>query len=193
MQEIAFDNELLSGLKRSERSAFNSIYEKYSSVLYKTSFKRIPDSDLCNDIIHDIFLALWENREKSNIINLKAYLFQSLRYLIIDHIQRKGKTEKLFQNYLYFLQKDYIGTDHTIRSTLLEQLIDEEVKRLPEKMRMVYLMSRQQHLSHEEIAGKLGISKDTVRAHIKQALRRLRIRLGMILFLLILITVSLFG
>lgn len=189
-QDLSIDMELLSGLKRSERTAFNAIYEKYSAILYKTSFKRLADSDVCNDIIHDIFLSLWENREKANINNLKAYLFQSLRYVIIDHISKKSKTEKLLENYLYLLQKDYIGTDHQVRSTLLEQLINEEVRRLPEKMRLVYLMSREQHLSHEEIAAKMGITTDTVRSHIKQALRRLRIHLGVTLLLLILITLS---
>ncbi|WP_104385444.1 RNA polymerase sigma factor [Sphingobacterium sp. HMA12] len=184
MLDIDIDLKLLSRLQQSDQKAFDRIYIKYSSILYRTCIQRLADSEICNDIIHDIFLSLWENRDKSDIKNLKAYLFQALRFKIIDYIEKKSKTESVLQGYLYQLQKDYIGTDDTIRTKLLQDLIQEEVDKFPNKMRLVYLMSRHENLSYAEIAQKLGISELTVRAHIKHALKRLRIKLSFFIFFL---------
>lgn len=186
------DLNLLSRLRQSDQKAFDSIYSKYSLPLYRTCVKRLLDTELCNDIVHDIFLALWENRDKSTIQNLKAYLFQALRFKIIDHIQKKGRKESLLTGYVHQLQKDYIGTDHAVRTKLMQELIDQEVKKFPQKMRMVYLMSREDNLSYAEIARKMDISEQTVRTHIKHALRRLRIRITFFIFILFFFTLYLF-
>lgn len=182
--EHDIDRILVDRLKQSDRKSFEQIYEKYAVQLYSVCYRRIQDVEISNDIIHDILLSLWENRNGKDIKNLRAYLFQALRYKIIDTIQQRSKTHKLYESYLVNLQKDYIDTDHALRTKLFQELIKAEIDRLPRKMKEVFLLSREDNLTHEQIAQKLGISEQTVRSHIKHALRRLRVKLSFVIFLL---------
>ncbi len=186
--ELDIDFQLIERLRKSDRQSFNLIYDKYCSQLLKACLRRIPDKDVCNDIINDLFLTLWENREKASVQNLKAYLFQSLRFKIIDYIRHKSKSEDLFQDYLYQLQREFIGTDYEVRTKLLQEVIQKEIDSFPIKMKQVFIMSRHEYLSHSEIANKLGISEQTVRSHMKHALKRLRLRLSLIIIFLFLFT-----
>lgn len=182
--ENDIDRILVDRLKQSDRKSFEQIYEKYAVQLYSVCYRRIQDIEISNDIIHDILLSLWENRNRKDINNLRAYLFQALRYKIIDTFQQRSKTHKLYESYLVNLQKDYIGTDHALRTKLFQELIKAEIDRLPRKMKEVFLLSREQNLTYEQIAQKLGISEQTVRSHMKHALRRLRVKLSFVIFLL---------
>lgn len=182
--ENDIDRILVDRLKQSDRKSFEQIYEKYAVQLYSVCYRRIQDIEISNDIIHDILLSLWENRNRKDINNLRAYLFQALRYKIIDTFQQRSKTHKLYESYLVNLQQNYIGTDHALRTKLFQELIKAEIDRLPRKMKEVFLLSREQNLTYEQIAQKLGISEQTVRSHMKHALRRLRVKLSFVIFLL---------
>ncbi|WP_233260621.1 sigma-70 family RNA polymerase sigma factor [Pedobacter sp. HMWF019] len=82
--------------------------------------------------------------------------------------------------------QDWEGTtDYPIREKQLQFVIDREIAGLPEKMREVFLMSRVSNLSHKEIAAQLGISEQTVSTQIKRALKILRSRLGLMLYLVL--------
>ncbi|WP_160366786.1 RNA polymerase sigma factor [Sphingobacteruim zhuxiongii] len=182
--ENDIDRILVDRLKQSDRKSFEQIYEKYAVQLYSVCYRRIQDIEISNDIIHDILLSLWENRNRKDINNLRAYLFQALRYKIIDTFQQRSKTHKLYESYLVNLQQNYIGTDHALRTKLFQELIKAEIDRLPRKMKEVFLLSREQNLTYEQIAQKLGISEQTVRSHMKHALRRLSVKLSFVIFLL---------
>jgi RNA polymerase sigma factor (sigma-70 family) len=77
----------------------------------------------------------------------------------------------------------HLFTDYKVRESELALIIEREVAALPQKMPEVFLMSRNDHLSHKEIADKLGISETTVSRQISNALKILRTRLGLILYI----------
>jgi RNA polymerase sigma-70 factor (ECF subfamily) len=61
-------------------------------------------------------------------------------------------------------------------------MIEEEIERLPPRMKEVFNMSRKLHMSYKEIAATLGISEETVKSQVKRALAILRPRLQNIFF-----------
>ncbi len=76
-------------------------------------------------------------------------------------------------------------TDHLVREKQMKAIIEREISKLPKKMRIVFELSRNEHLSHKEIAETLNLSEQTVTDQIKKALKILRTRMGMCFFLVL--------
>jgi len=153
-----FDKELLDGLKQNDVSAFNTIYLHYSKSLYIYLLHKLKDPELCNDVLQDIFVAVWEKRDELVIaISIKAYLYQAARFKIIDIYRRDVK----YQKYLAELA-GYIILD----PSAITDRIDN---------RKIFILSRFEHQSNRDIASKKNLSQQTVKNQISKALRILRI------------------
>ena len=80
------DTSLLSAIQKGDRSAFDVLFQKYYSVLctYCYRFVRLEDAE---EIVQDVMLWLWENRERPVIeYSLKQYLFKAVYHLSLIHI-----------------------------------------------------------------------------------------------------------
>ncbi len=168
----------LSALLPTDDQAFAEVYDRYFGVIYLFVRKMLQDEDLAEDMTQEIFLALYENRTSSGIRSLRAYLYQSARYALIDH----GRHQKSRVNYRIGL-KEYVdkgewSTEETIIQRDLERQIEKEIQNLPEKMRAVFELSRKHYLSNKDIATTLGLSEGTVRQQIHNAILRLRTRIA---------------
>lgn len=164
----------LSALLPTDDQAFAEVYDRYFGIIYLFLRKMLQDEDLAEDMTQEIFLALYENRTSSGIRSLRAYLYQSARYALIDY----GRRQKSRTNYMIGL-KEYVekgewSTEETIIQRDLERQIEKEIQNLPEKMRTVFELSRKHYLSNKDIAATLGLSEGTVRQQIHNAIVRLR-------------------
>lgn len=171
------EHELLQQLKKGNEAALDFIYRHYWEGLFFYSYHLLKDKQACEDLIQDIFVRLWANREQLDIqLSLRSYLYASCRYAlykvirtgrvredIFDAIYERLHTESPYENVEY---KDLVERINTI------------VSALPPKCRDVYELSRNQHLSHREIAERLNISVKTVENHITKALKELKGALG---------------
>lgn len=181
------DEALIPLLQKGDVQAFSEIYDRYKGLLYLHAFRRLNDSSEAEDLIHDLFASLWTNRAKLTIAEkLSSYLYVATRNRIIKLVAR----EKLKTNYLEsindFFDRGDLATDHQVRTRDLEKLIEKEISALPEKMRKIFLMSRFENLSHKQIAEKLDLSEQTVSKQVSNALKILRSKLGMTVFIIML-------
>ena len=176
------DKELIQLLKESDHSAYTEIYSRYFYLLYTHAYKKLRDEDQAKDIIQDIFAALWFRREFDlNTNNLAGYLFRAVRNRIFDlfaHEQVKSKYISSLNDYL----ETHTATpsDYLIRENDFKAYIGRAIQALPPKMKLIFEMSRNEHLSHKEIAEKLGTTENNVSTQITAALRVLRTKLGVI-------------
>lgn len=177
------DNELLSALKANDRSALNDIYIRYHGLLYRHCYSRFPDHEEVRDILQELFIYLWNNRESLKITSsLSSYLYASVRNRIIN-IYHHNKVKEAFTNSLQdFINVGVCITDERIREKELILLIEREVAALPPQMRRIFEMSRFLEMSHQHIATELNISPQTVRTQVRNALRILRVKLGTNIF-----------
>lgn len=182
------DADLSNLLRNGDRLAFAEIYARYKWLLHAHAYKWMSDREEAKDIIHELFSDLWD-RHRSIIFSttLSGYLYASVRNKILNRVAHK----KVASNYVNSLQ-EYINrgeaqTDHLVRENQLKAIIEKEISNLPLKMREVFELSRKAGISHKEIAQQLDISEQTVRKHIQHALKILRVRLGIFLFLYMLI------
>lgn len=175
------DDEIIQRLKKDDKKALTLIYNAYWKPLFLSSYNLLKNKELCEEIIQDVFVDLWNNRGKIQIqISLKSYLYACTRYKVFAQFRK----QKMIRVELYEdLEKkfQYATPETKIMHKELVAQVDAVVETLPKKCKNVYKLSRHEQLSHKEIAKKLKISTKTVENHIGFALKVLRGALGSML------------
>lgn len=170
------ESVLLKQLAEGNEEAFRKLFLAYKDKLYTYICKLSGSAETAEDMVHDVFLKLWEKREAlPDIDNLNAYLYQISRNKSINLFRRMAKETLILSE---------IGRDEGIPGSLEGEnrlihadvlaSIREAVDKLTPQQRQVFLLSRQNGLKINEIARKLGITERTVTNHMSQALRFLR-------------------
>ena len=174
------DIELLTRLCRHDDcGAFRILYDRYWEKLYLLAYRKVQSETDALDIIQNIFVKFWEKRHEVQISkSLDGYLFIALKNSILNYykhriIRKKHTVRFCSQN---AMQEETIHNNIYYKE--LHISINREIGQLPEKMREVFDLSRNHHLSAREIAQKLSISEQTVRNQISDALHRIRIRIA---------------
>ncbi len=181
------DLELVAKLRKGDQFAYTEIYNRFKVPLYTFLWKRSNDKELVRDILHDIFLMIWEKRESINYeTSLSGYLFSAARNKLLDLIAHQKVKQRYIDSFYTFINIIDTSTDYLIRSKELSVRIAQEIAGLPPKTREVFELSRVSNLSRKEIAAQLGVSEQTVKSHIFNALKILKLKLGSFLFLLFL-------
>ncbi|WP_164974991.1 RNA polymerase sigma-70 factor [Flavobacterium sp. YO12] len=173
---------LIDRLRNGDETALNELYNKFWQSLFMSSYNVLKDRELCEDIIQDIFMNIWHNREKLEIhISLKGYMYACARYQVFNHIRRNK--DKIHVELFDDLEKrfQYTTPETQLMHDELVYHINSIVENLPEKCQLVYKLSREEQLSHKEIAERLNISTKTVENHITKALHSIRLSMGNIL------------
>jgi len=173
------DEQLIFLVKERDHIAFTEIYQRHWHMLYLHTYKVLADADEAKDLVQDVFFVFWAKAGSLDIrTNLKGYLYTAMRNRIISLIRRR----KVSEQFVDLLLTELDGLDHTTVQEIDEQelmaLIDAEIARLPQKMRMVFELSRKEFLTHKEIAERLGISEEAVKKQIHRSLRLLKAKLG---------------
>jgi RNA polymerase sigma-70 factor (family 1) len=172
------DNELINLLKEGDLKAFTAIHDRYYNVLYRHAYSRIPDREDVKDILQEIFIFLWNNRESLDFSSsLSAYLCTAVRNRILNIIKHEKVKSGYVESFKNFLETNEPLPDESVRTKQLVELIAKEVNSLPSQMRLIFQMSRNEHLSHREIADELNISPLTVKKQINNSLKILRVKL----------------
>ncbi|SDK25782.1 RNA polymerase sigma-70 factor, ECF subfamily [Pedobacter sp. ok626] len=178
------DHELTNLLKEGDASAYTVIYNRYFDELYIHAYNRLRDKEEAQDVIHELFAGLWSKRSGLMIrTSLAAYLYTSVRNRIMDVIAHQQVENKYVSSLQHFIETGYCITDHQVRERQLASLIEKGISELPPKMREVFELSRKHVMTHKEIAQQLNLSEQTVRKQVNNALKILRSKLGMTLFL----------
>jgi len=178
------DPELTNLLKLGDHLAYTEIYNRYKFILHAHAVNKLRDREDARDIIQEVFTYLWSKREIIQFSgSLSGYLYGAIRHAILNKITRKQVQDKYFYSLKSFAIKGDVVTDHLIRESQLKDYIEKEIALLPTKMREVFELSRKEYLSHKEIAWKLEISEQTVSKQITNALRILKVKLGILIYL----------
>jgi len=176
-QNVLIDLQLLDKLKSGDEDALTLIYKKYWQPLFTSAYNILKDKQACEDIIQELFIRLWNNRHAIEItVSLKAYLYASMRYEVYRQIRAGAVRADIFDDLPERLPAS--AAYGNIEYKELIARVNTVVDTLPEKCREVYKLSREECLSHKEIALQLNISTKTVENHLTKALRELRGSLG---------------
>lgn len=177
------EDVLLQLLKSGHYAAFEELYRRHWSPMYGMAYNILRDREASKDIVQDIFLWFWENREKVSLKSSRGYLMTAVRFKTVNYI-RGNKARAEFYAYV---AKDELSTqdhDTLLEVAELEAFINLIIADLPARCSEVFSLSRFHQLSNKEIAEQLHISEKTVEGHMTSAFKKLREKLGNSHFLL---------
>jgi len=172
---IPSDNELLSLLKEGDRNAFTTLYNRYWDKLYAVAYNRLADEYEAEEAVQNIFLDLWKRKETITLTHtLSTYLSAAIKYHVFTRLaqirREKLRTEELKIGAIEGVET----TAEWLSEKELKKQLEQSINELPEKCKIVFLLSREQNLTNKQIAEELNISEKTVEGHITKALNNLR-------------------
>ena len=157
---------------------FQILYNRHWKTLYKKAFSRLGNHEDAEDVVQEIFISLWRNKDSIEILNsVYPYLQAALKYAIIKKVYRKAKKGITLPLDVEELAEMELSSEDILEYKQLQQALADEIEKLPERMREIYLLSRMENLRISEIAAKLQISEQTVKNTLSTTLRRLKQRL----------------
>lgn len=165
--------DIKNGSKDSYSVFFRSCYEHY----VRFAFRYLKSKSQACDLVQDAFIKIWKNRENLDPSrSLKSFTFTIIRNLCLNHLRdHKNRFESLEDSDLssnaLIIHQDQ-ENDSYIEETV--NTIELLIKKLPERQREAFELSRVDGLRHEEIAEVMNISARTVNNHIVSALKFLR-------------------
>lgn len=175
--DFTTEKRYIEAVSRGDEQAFESLFLHYFPRIKGFITGILQNEEEAEDISQDIFVAMWQNRERlTKIENLNAYLFRVAKNTVYRHIERN----LLFKDYQQQSGLTILDTNRSdsieeeLYAKELEYLISVAVERMPPQRKNIYKMSRNDGLSNDEIAQQLSISKRTVENHLTQALADIR-------------------
>lgn len=185
------DNEILErmreitlAIKAGSEDVFKSVYRaEYANLVHFVSgyTRNKLDSE---DLVQETMLAIWESRASLDPgRNFRSYLYtiarnKSLNYLRDNAKHMKGSSLQESEYLINSLALSSPSVEEEINALELQEFIDRVYLSLPEKVVNTFRMSRQDGLTYNEIAEKLGITVKVVEYHISITLKALRLKLG---------------
>ncbi len=176
MDKAISNIELVKLLKKGDMVAFDTIYNKYCHKLHGFVLRYLKQEEDAEEIVQEVFVKIWESRHRINAYSsFEAYLF-TIAYNAIISLLRKRVSEAKSREYLKSLQQ--IVQAESVIDELQYKKLTQEVKALLEQItprqKEIFILSREEGLTHKEIAEKLSISENTVKNHLVTALKYLR-------------------
>ncbi|MCC9138851.1 RNA polymerase sigma factor [Pontibacter silvestris] len=198
------DQELLQLIQQDNCEAFDELYSRYWKRLYVTASNKTGCEEDAMDLVQDLFVEFWNKRASVSITaSLASYLFSCLYYKTFHYFRTKGLQDKHIRNFQLFLQQsDEAAYDvdpvspyeAELAYEQLQEIINQAIEEMPEKMRQVFQMTRSGERSVAEVADALNLSPQTVKNQAGNAMQRLRkavsehaidLPLGMLIILLL--------
>ncbi|PSL46201.1 RNA polymerase sigma-70 factor (ECF subfamily) [Chitinophaga niastensis] len=162
-----------------DKAAFDELYHRYWEKLYIAAYARLQNDADAKDCLQEVFVSLWHKRKEIVIRQqLDAYLFISLKYRVLNHLRNNNNYQKHLDIFGAIPAGLLPSADDHLFLSEIQGIIAATIADMPEKMREIYLLSRRDGLSVQETADKLGISAQTVKNQLSNALKRLKDRLS---------------
>ena len=172
---IRKETDELLAVSKGDMAAFERIFFAYNPNLVYFLTGMIHDVDASRDMAQEIFLSLWENHTHlAQVQDFSAYLFQIARYTVYNYYDHLGVEEKYITDYLTKHSACYASEEEVLFAKELSEHIDTVVRKMSPQRQKVYVLSRKEGLSNEQIAEMLHISKRTVENHLTAVLTVLR-------------------
>ncbi len=165
-------------IRQGDSTSFSYIFQKYYQALYQFAGRFIKDAQTAENIVQDVFVKLWMNRENCLITSsLKSYLYAATRNTALNYLRSEKK--QISTNDLMNDRQDTAANpeERIIENEMIDR-VHKAIEKLPEKCRYIYLMKRYDDLKYHEIAEILDVSINTVKTQMKRAVKSLMMNLS---------------
>ena len=161
------------GEKEWFQNVFDNNYEYIRNYLYYLS----GDIKLSEDLVQDVFLQLWEKRQSIRKETVRSFLFTVAKNAFLKNIRTKKYDLKFKSGYFEKIENE--SPEFILELKEFDSTLQNTISELPEKCRIIYLMSRIDDMTYAEIAENLGVGVKAVEKQMSKALAILREKLGL--------------
>jgi RNA polymerase sigma-70 factor (ECF subfamily) len=190
------DNEalLIFQLKQGSHKAFDRIYQMYAKRLYAYCLQFTKSPEDSEEIVQDVFIKLWTNREHIKTEHtLRSLLFIIARHHVINAF-RSRINQPVYEEYINY--KETLPVDDTCQQLEYQEFVakfKKAVQALPATQGEVVILSKIKELSNKKIAERLALSEQTVKNALSAGLKKLKETINKLYFSYILIFVNIVG
>lgn len=166
------DEKLIENIRRSDYLSYNELFMRYYGRLCQYVYGILQDKEDAEDIVQELFLNLWENKEKIDVReNASAYIYKTARNLSLNHIRSST-------NYRNLLGKQECDNGYYEENPMelkeFRTTLYDCINKLPSRSKEILLLHRVNGLKQKEIAEKLNITVKTIKNQIWISLQKLK-------------------
>lgn len=164
------DERLIEAIRRNDYVSYNKLFERYYGRLCQYVYSLLMDKSDTEDIVQELFLNIWKNRERIEIKeNVGGYLYKMAKHLALNHLR-----SKVYFNNLSETQDQLSYEDDRVESEEFRIALYSYIDHLPGRCKEVLLLHRIKGLKQKEISEKLDVSIKTIKNQIWISLQKLR-------------------
>ena len=157
-----------------DEKAYKQLYFYFYTSLHRFTLSLLADPETAEELVSDIMIRIWLMEEKlSNINRLDLYLFKAVKNAAFAHIS-KNRLPVIPAEDGHLNHAGYLTADSKINEREISSRIEAIVQDLPPQSQMVFRLVKDEGLSYKEVQEVMGISNNTIKTHIRIALKRIR-------------------
>lgn len=166
---------VLKKIKDGDIKTFESVFRHYYSSLCIYSYSIVGRRDIAEEIVQELFYVLWKERENLQILlSLKSYLYGAVRNQSLQYCEHKSVQERYKEKVLSGDNRDDASPQDELEYKELEYIVNNTLRKLPERRRRIFQMHRQEGRKYKEIAEMLSLSVKTIEAEMTKTYQILR-------------------
>lgn len=161
--------------ERDDTKAFKEVFEHFFPGLLSFSYSVLQNRMLAEEVVEDVFIKLWENRQMlPTIKSLPYYLYVATKHASLNYLHQQRRTETAFlEEMSEGLSFSFSSPEYNFISTENLHKIAEAINTLPPRCRLIFRLIKEEGLKHKEVAQLLGVSLKTVEAQMTTSLRKI--------------------
>lgn len=157
--------KLLSRIAEGNEAAFKELFDNYKDKLYRYLLKITKFSPVAEEILTDVFVKIWVGRELlGDIQNFDHFLHKVAYNKALDFLRTVSRRRKLQEMYAERMEiEPERGADELLMDAEVCALLSNAIESLPPQRKLIYTLSREEGLTHKQIATALNLSQNTVK------------------------------
>ena len=168
------DRILLDHFLKGDENAFVQIYDRYWYRLFLSSYRRVKDRNIAEELVQTLFSRLWEKRASLKIDQLENYLFSSIRNATIDFLNKQMVADRYLEYQRKYASLERNITEEMVEFNDLSQALEEGLNALSGKSEKVFRLNRIENWPVERIASHLNLSEKAVHYHLTRSQKFIR-------------------
>jgi len=171
-----YDNKLLfAKISEGDEESFRLFFDLYKKRLFRFIKNITKSGDIAEELVHDVFLKIWQEQKKlQEVDHPETFVWVIAKNKALSHLRKVARDTRLIDEVAINMSAVHNDTNELIEANESHRLIEASIQTLSPQQQQVYWLSRRDGLSHEQIAAKLNISKNTVNNHLTAALKQIR-------------------
>ena len=167
--------QLLFSLQKGNRAAFKTIFDLYHNKVHRFVHSLTKSDYVTEEIVQEVFIKIWTNRETLRPeLSFEAFLFTIARNATYNYLRGMANQQALKEEFWKNINESNKQTEDTLLLAEYETIVEGILQNIPNQKRSIFILSRYQGKSNQEIADLLGISQKTVKNHLWATLQIIR-------------------